>query len=321
MLEIDNLSSQIAYYEEEIAEKNAHYDLAVQEEERQMELFRQRVREMEENGEISYIEIIFGAESFSELLSAVDSITDVMAYDEWVVQQLDNAQEATLAARQELEQAKAEAEEAKLAQEEKKEQLEAELAEANEIMSEIMDNMYERQEEYDALEDAEDAAAAEIDRLVQELEEERRRLAAEQGAYVASTGSYIWPSASSVYVTSLFGTRLHPVYGYYRTHYGIDIGASYDTDIYAADGGYVTVSTRSSSYGNYVMIDHGNGRYTLYAHMNKRLVEEGDVVLQGDVIGLVGSTGVSTGPHIHFEVYEGGTRVDPLQFFSNYIIV
>lgn len=319
--EIENLEAQIALYEEEIKEKNAQYELAVQEEERQMELFRQRVRAMEEDGNITYLEIIFEAESFGELLSAVDSMTDIMDYDEWVVEQLDTAQELSWDAKVELEGAKAATEAAKFSQEEKKVQLESERAEADALMTEIMSNMYERQEEYEALESREDEAAAEIDRMIEELEEERRRLAAQQGAHVAATGSYIWPSASSVYVTSLFGNRLHPVYGYYRMHYGIDIGASYGTDIYAADGGYVTTSTYSSGYGNYVMIDHGEGRYTLYAHMTTRYVEEGDVVLQGDVIGLVGSTGVSTGAHIHFEVYENGERVDPLQFYSNYVII
>ncbi len=319
--EIENLDLQIQLYEEEIEEKIGHYDLAVQEEERQMELFRKRVRAMEEDGDISYLEILFEADSFADLLSAMDSVTDVMDYDEWVVEQLDKAQEVTWDAKVEMENAKADAEAAKLEQEAKQAQLEVERAEADALMSEIMDNMYERQVEYAALEAREDEAAAEIDRLIEELEEERRRLAAQQGAHVAATGSYIWPSASSVYVTSLFGNRLHPVYGYYRMHYGIDIGASYGTDIYAADGGYVTTSTYSSGYGNYVMIDHGDGRYTLYAHMTTRYVSEGDIVLQGDVIGIVGSTGVSTGPHIHFEVYEGGERVDPLQFYSNYVIL
>ncbi len=320
MEEIANLDAQILWYEEEIEERIFQYDLAVSEEDRQMELFRSRVREMEEKGNISYLEIIFEADSFADLLSAMSSITDVMNYDEWVVEQLDTAQAVTLEAKAELEEAKADTEIAKQAQEDKKAQLEEERAEADALMTEIMNNMYERQTEYDALEAREDEAADEIDRLVAELEEERRRRA-QENAQVAATGTYIWPSASSVYVTSTFGGRNHPVYGYYRMHYGVDIGASYGTKIYAADGGVVTTSTYGSGYGNYVMIDHGHGNYTLYAHMTSRNVNEGDVVLQGDVIGYVGSTGVSTGPHIHFELYEDGTRVDPLKYFTNYILV
>ena len=115
--------------------------------------------------------------------------------------------------------------------------------------------------------------------------------------------------------------RLHPILGYTRMHYGIDIGASYGTKIYASDGGVVITSEESYSYGNYVMIAHGNGRYTLYAHMSQRLVSVDDVVAQGDVIGYVGATGYATGPHIHFEIYENDERVDPLQFFSNYTIL
>jgi murein DD-endopeptidase MepM/ murein hydrolase activator NlpD len=104
-------------------------------------------------------------------------------------------------------------------------------------------------------------------------------------------------------------------------HSGIDIGAPYDTNIYASDGGVVVASENSYSYGNYVMIAHGDGRYTLYAHMNKRLVSVDDTVKQGDVIGLVGSTGYATGPHIHFEIIENNERVDPLQYFSNYTVM
>ena len=111
---------------------------------------------------------------------------------------------------------------------------------------------------------------------------------------------------------------MHPVLGYYKSHNGVDIGASYGTDILAADSGVVVTSEYSSSYGNYIMIMHGGGRYTLYAHMSQRYSSVGDEVSQGETIGLVGSTGMSTGPHIHYEVYEAGKRVNPLNYYSNY---
>jgi len=139
------------------------------------------------------------------------------------------------------------------------------------------------------------------------------------GTAVIAEGLYIWPSAASDYVTSFFGTRLHPILGVYKTHSGIDIGAGYGTAILAAADGVVTTAAYDAGgYGNYLIIDHGNGNMTLYAHMSQMSVGVGQTVTQGQTIGLVGSTGLSTGPHLHFEVYVGGTRVDPLLYFSNY---
>jgi len=139
------------------------------------------------------------------------------------------------------------------------------------------------------------------------------------GTEVIAEGLYIWPSAASDYVTSFFGTRLHPILGVYKTHSGIDIGAGYGTAVLAAaDGTVATAAYDAGGYGNYIIIDHGNGNMTLYAHMIQMSVGVGQTVTQGQTIGFVGSTGMSTGPHLHFEVYVGGTRVDPLLYFSNY---
>lgn len=139
------------------------------------------------------------------------------------------------------------------------------------------------------------------------------------GTGVIAEGFYIWPSVASDYVTSFFGTRLHPILGIYKTHSGIDIGAGYGTAVWAAADGMVTIAAYDAGgYGNYIIIDHGNGNKTLYAHMSQLIVGVGQTVTQGQSIGLVGSTGMSTGPHLHFEVYVGGTRVNPLLYFSNY---
>ena len=139
------------------------------------------------------------------------------------------------------------------------------------------------------------------------------------GTEVIAEGFYIWPSAASDYVTSFFGTRLHPILGVYKTHTGIDIGAGYGTAILAAaDGVITTAAYDAGGYGNYLIVDHGSGNRTLYAHMSQMSAAVGQTVTQGQTIGLVGSTGLSTGPHLHFEVYVGGTRVDPLLYFSNY---
>ena len=113
-------------------------------------------------------------------------------------------------------------------------------------------------------------------------------------------------------ITSKFGYRVNPVSGRYKLHGGLDIGLDMGDDIYAALPGTVSKAASSSDYGNFVVIDHGSGLQTLYAHCSKLLVKEGDIVKKGDTVALVGSTGVSTGPHLHFEVRVGGTRIDPL---------
>ena len=134
---------------------------------------------------------------------------------------------------------------------------------------------------------------------------------------VTGTGAFLWPVPSCTYITSRFGPRIHPIYQTERNHSGLDVGAGYGAKIVAADSGSVIRAANiGDGYGNCVIIDHGNGYMTLYAHMSSVTVREGQNVSQGDLVGYVGSTGLSTGPHCHFEVWSGGSRVDPEQFFS-----
>ena len=139
------------------------------------------------------------------------------------------------------------------------------------------------------------------------------------GTGVIAEGIYIWPSAASDNITSFFGMRIHPITGVYHFHNGIDIGAAFGTSVLAAANGTVTTAAfDAEGYGNYAVIDHGHDNRTLYAHMSYVGVSAGQIVSQGQIIGLVGSTGQSTGPHLHFETYVDNARVDPLLFFSNY---
>ena len=165
--------------------------------------------------------------------------------------------------------------------------------------------------------DAEDAAAAnlqaEIAKKQKQLEEERKQ----QNVTLPPTGSgYQWPLPSScLTLTSAFGYRIHPISGQPHSHTGIDVSAAGGTPIYAAKGGQVIMSEYGSgvnwSYGNFVVIDHGDGTTTLYAHMSSRAVSEGQMVTQGQTIGYVGNTGNSKGNHLHLEVRVNGQRVDP----------
>ena len=122
------------------------------------------------------------------------------------------------------------------------------------------------------------------------------------------------PSCS--YITSRFGLRTHPITGEQKNHTGLDVGAAYGATVIAADGGVVTLAGVYGGYGNCVMIDHGNGYVTLYGHLSSISVSEGQGVSSGATIGYVGSTGIATGPHLHFEILSGGSRTDPEQFFS-----
>ena len=325
--EIALLDEQIALLETEIEYKRQEYENALAAEDEQWELFRTQFRAMEERGTVSYLEFLFDHyTSFSDLLSRLDMMDEILAQGENAIDAMEQARREVLLAQQELFDSKQECELKQVEEAEAQEEFTRLIEEACERIKELEDektaqeaDAAELQEQILAIEaalKAEQAEAAAIDAQIEELE----RLEELKNAGVSATGTYLWPSASSTYVTSQFGMRLHPILGYYTMHNGIDIGASYGTAIYASDGGIVVTATYSYSYGNYVMICHGTGRYTLYAHMSSMAVSEGDAVSQGSVIGYVGTTGYATGPHIHFEIIENDTRVNPLQFFSNYTI-
>lgn len=323
--EISNLTAQIEEYNQLIIEKEKEARKLQQQQDERYELYKERIRAMEENGTISYFEILFGARSFSDFISRVDFISEIMSYDEEVYQDYVDAKEATLAAKAEIEDAVEQQEAAKLALQDEQATLEVQVEEANVVIAEIQNNISDYQDQYDEMEAEEKKTQQEIDSLIAELQKQQEEAEAARPSGNGSTGSatgtgsFIWPSTSN-YITSLFGTRFHPIFHVYKSHNGVDIGASYGTPVYAADGGTVVTSVYSSSYGNYIVINHGNGMTTLYAHMSQRVVSAGDTVSQGEVIGYVGSTGNSTGPHLHFEMTSGGSRINPLDYFSNYVI-
>lgn len=157
-------------------------------------------------------------------------------------------------------------------------------------------------------------AAAEVDAQIKAKEREF----ASQIVSVPSESGFLWPLSSGYNVlTSLFGPRPHPVTGKPNNHTGIDVSAPKNTKIYAAKSGVVTTSTYNNSYGNYVVVSHSDNTSTLYAHMTTRNVREGQTVKQGDVVGYVGSTGSSTGNHLHFEVRLNNVRQDPVDYFKD----
>lgn len=307
--QIKNVEAQIADYAELITQTEAELTDAEEREAAQYELFCQRVRAMEEGGEVSYWSVLFGASSFTDMLTRLNDVNEVMDADQQVIDDLKALQAEITEKKNQLEDSKAEREAAKTELVSKKSELDKQRQRAIALVNEINDNEQENKETLEALDKEEE-------RILAEALRKSRELAAQQAAQGKSPqsnpGGYIWP-VDSRYITSTVGGRQSPGGIGSTNHKGTDIGrVGYTSSIYAAKSGTVIVSQYSSSYGNYVVISHGSGNTTLYGHMSSRKVEVGQYVNQGDVIGITGSTGHSTGPHLHFEITENGVRVNPL---------
>ena len=306
--EINNVDAQISYYSSLISQKETEIAEAQVKEQEQYELLCQRVRAMEEGGTVSYWSILFNAADFSDLLDRFNLVNEIIDYDNTVMNNL-------IATREQIEADKAELEDGKAQQEQVKSQKEA-------AMSELDDKLAEAQALVASIESQSDEYAAAVAALEAEEEEilkEAQRLQAQldaQNSVPVGDGTYIWPLPAGNYtLTSKFGPRTHPITGKYKNHNGLDIAAPRNTPIYAVASGTVSISTYGSSYGNYVVIYHGNGTSTLYAHMNSRAVSAGQTVTQGQVIGYVGTTGSSTGNHLHLEFQVNGVRKDPESYY------
>ena len=309
--ELESINDQITWYDGEIARKEAERQAAEAREAEQYELFCQRVRTMEEEGTVSYWSVLFNSGSFSELLDRLADVDAVMAYDNRVMDEL-------IAAREELEAVQAQLEEARAAEQAAKEAQEAVKARQQEMLDELNADVAEVNRQLDEEDASWAAIGAEIDRKQKQLEEQRKQ----NNVQLPPAGNgWMWPLPSANRkLTSAFGFRMHPVDHVPHSHTGIDVAASTGTPIYAARGGQVIMSEYGTgvnwSYGNFVVIDHGDGTTTLYAHMSSRAVSEGELVQQGQTIGAVGTTGNVKGAHLHFEVRINGQRTDPEAYYT-----
>ncbi len=322
--EMELIDEQIEVYTGLIEDKAEELADAQEAETSQYELYCKRVRAMEENGSYTYLDILFNCTSLGELLGAMDDISEIMDADRRLYEKYTAAREETERVKAEYEDTLADLGDKQDELEAEKARLEAEIEEATDLINDLEADIEAAQAEYAANEAAEQALNAQMDAIAAQIaaeEEAARQEAAQNGTdYTGpgstATGSYTWPCPSCTYITSGYGNRIHPIFGTERWHSGIDIGAAAGATVIAADSGTVSVATYSSSYGNYVMIYHSNGTYTLYAHMSSIAVTAGQSVTKGDTIGYVGSTGWSNGPHLHFEIRSSGGTIDPTQFFS-----
>lgn len=310
--QIDNTEKQISGFETMLAQTAYELEENRKQEEAQYAIFCERARVMEEAGSSSYWEVLFKADSFSDLLSRLSDVQEVMNYDQGVLDQLRQLQEDIRIKQAEQEDLMAQSEEAKAALEAHKLELDQQYAEAEALVAEIQANVDDYQDQLDELNAEREQIQAEIVKKSNEL--------AQQMNMTATKGGYIWPETVSRRITSPMGSRNTGIPGASTNHKGVDIGGvGYTTNVLATKAGVVITSKLSSSYGNYVVISHGPGNTTLYAHMSSRSVKEGDTVTQGQVIGVTGNTGISRGAHLHYEITENGSRVNPLDYLPNYI--
>ena len=327
MQQIQLNNEEIALYDQMIADKEQEVLNAQEREQDQLVRYRARVRAMEENGTLNYLAMILKSNNLGEMLTAMDDVEEIMTRDKKLEDDYIQARENTEELKAEYESYREEVNGKQDALRLEQEKLQAEIDEASELLLGLKADYDDRQAEIAEIAAQEDATNMAISVLVAKLEAERAAAAAaaaytgsdeapDSGAAAYSTGSFIFPVASYTYISSRFGERIHPITGELKNHNGMDIASNMGTTVYAADGGRVVLAEWYGGYGNCIMIEHGNGYKTLYGHLSVISVKNGQTVNQGEAIGQVGSTGNSTGPHLHFEVYLNGGRIDPEQFYS-----
>ena len=303
--EIDNLEAEetalISYIEEaeaDLIEYTEQYETA-------KDLLEARLVAMYEMGDIKYLDVLFNSENLSDFLSRYYLISEIAESDYEIV--------AT------YEDSKSKMESITASLKEKKEELEQDKVDKEKYQISLSNMEILRNNKIASLNEEELAIYEQIEEYMNEIssiETEIKALALQNIGETYIGGTMIWPTPGYTTITSYFGMRTHPITGIYKLHTGVDIGAPYGASFVASNDGVVIKAEYNTAYGNMVMIDHGGGVITLYAHGSEILVSVGDTVTQGTEVLKVGSTGYSTGAHAHFEIRIDGEYVDPLDYVS-----
>lgn len=310
---IDSLNELIAAKEAQIQETQEELEAAEQTATAQYEAMKERIRFMYEQGDSLYLEMLMGAESFADMLNKADYIEQLSAYDRRKLEEYLLVVEYTQLCKEELLSEQELLDEAKVAAEEEQDNLNA-LIDEKEIQITAYETDIATKEE--AIREY-DAEIAEQNEVIAALE---AQVAAEKAALADATrirydgGVFAWPAPSYTRISSEYGWRMHPTLGVEKFHNGVDLAAPGGSPILAAYDGKVVASGYSPSMGNYIMIDHGDTLYTIYMHASALYVSTGDYVTRGQKIAAVGSTGRSTGNHLHFGVRLNGQYVNPMGY-------
>lgn len=297
---VEGLQEQLAESEEKLEEAKLSLD-------ENTKLAKERIRAMYELGDTSYVSIVLSSDSLHDFIARVELVKQMAAYDQKVIDTLTETKATIEEETQRIETNKNKQEEALAAVENNVSALERKQRQS--------DNLIDSFNEQTA---ANKAALEKAERAEAELQAEIREALKHSSNEEFVGGEYLWPVAGYYSITDVFGMRTHPTTGVYKMHTGVDIAGSgiRGKPILAANSGTVLKAGRHTAYGNYVVIDHGGNCSTLYGHASRLNVSVGQKVSRGDVIAFVGSTGYSTGPHLHFEIMENGSYKNPLSFFN-----
>ncbi len=334
-LEIENVNEQIHQYNLLIAEKQSALNTIEGDQAMLLENYKLRIRAIQEHGEISYLSALLNAESFADMLLYRVMIQEIADADERMMADLRSKALDVLAAKEALDNQRGILEDKMRELSENEELLAIKRTESDDLLAELYvlcAELLEDDAKYLAMEEELSAQIAQKEQEYQAAKQkEYEEWLAQQnnnnnggnngggsngGGGNTSNVYFMYPLAYRGVVTSAYGYRVHPITGNYSFHNGVDLAVSQGTAIYASRSGYVTTAVYNYAYGYYVTINHMDGFSTLYAHMTHYIVSPGQYVEQGQVIGYVGSTGYSTGPHLHFTIYLNGSTVNPMEYIG-----
>ncbi len=314
---IAELKSKITAKEEEITQTQAELDAALEKEENQKNAMVERIRLMYERGDSYLLDMMLKAESFSDFLNRADFVELVMAYDRQQWKDFMENRKYIELCKEELEAEKAILDEAKAGVEQEQSNMEALIDQKNRDITAYESDISNKEQaikEYKQSIADQDAEIAALEAAI--IAEKKRILEANGTVLTYDGGTFKFPLATYTRISDDYGNRIHPTLGIEQFHNGVDFAAPKGTAIYAAYDGQVVAATYSNTMGNYVMIDHGGGLYTIYMHASALYVSKDDVVVRGETIAAVGSTGRSTGNHLHFSVRKDGAYTSPWNYLS-----
>ncbi len=295
---IDEADAEIQLKEEEIARREEEINL-------QNDAFKQVLRSMDETSTSSYLELLLSSKSFSEFLVHVETINEITRHDTAIIDEMIDLKNSVEAAKAVIEARKSEQEEVRAIASSKKSTLQAKLNEKEKLTKKLEQDIESYKKVYEKARQEEESLKASLSSSLS---------TSTNSKYTG--GKFCWPAPSYTRISSPYGYRFHPIYKTNKFHSGVDLAAPGGTNILAAADGTVKMSGWNGGYGNCVIIDHGGGITTLYGHASRNLVVKGQKVTKGQVIAKVGTTGNSTGNHLHFEVLINGKTTDPMAYIQ-----